>query len=87
MLSLDEVLSTVEYDLIVDDTYTYHGNIDYVSDHFGVGTNNKLYISHTQPESIKKFMDRYFKASKLESFANYSISDFYAYEKTHGEFK
>lgn len=80
MLSLDEILSSVEYDLIVDDTYTYHGNIDYVSDHFGVGTSNKLYISHTQPENIKKFMDKYFQVTKNPAFANYSISDFYAYE-------
>lgn len=73
--TLNYLLENLAYDLIVDNSITFHGEIDYVTQHVADGEISELQISKTQSAKLQKFVNEYFEARKVEP--ELSISNFY----------
>lgn len=74
--TLNYLLENLAYDLIVDSSITFHGSIEYVTQHVADGDiSSELQISKTQSSKLQKFVNEYFEARKLEP--ELSISNFY----------
>ena len=77
-MTLDYILKNVQYDWTVDDI-NYHGDIEYVSSHFGdsdINSNTVFKVSDDQPADLIGFINEYKKAKQLDE--SITIESFYA---------
>lgn len=74
-MTLEYILDNVFYDLVVDDVCNYHGNIEYISQHFADGITVKMSISKKQPKDIQDFIDKYLIAKETNNLL--TIAQFY----------
>ena len=72
--SFEYLCSHLMYDLVVDGN-TYHGDVDYVSSHFGSGNQISFSISPYQEKELQPFVNDYLNA--LQSEPNLTVEEFY----------
>lgn len=72
--TLDYLLDHILYDVTIDGS-NYHGNIEYVSSHFGDGLSQDFRISKFQESLIQPLVDEYFKVKEIEP--DLKLEDFY----------
>lgn len=80
-MTLDYILKNVQYDWTVDDI-NYHGDIEYVSSHFGdsdINSNTVFKVSDDQPADLIGFINEYKKAKQLDE--SITIESFYAMQE------
>ena len=80
-MTLDYILKNVQYDWTVDDI-NYHGDIEYVSSHFGdsdINSNTVFKVSDDQPADLIGFINEYKKAKQLDE--SITIESFYAIQE------
>lgn len=67
-MDLNTIYANLMYDLVVDDKYKYHGNIDYVSHHFADGTTSSctVTVSKQQTPELQPIVNEYFEALATE---------------------
>lgn len=74
--SIEYLLENVIYDMVIDNSITYHGTIDYISDHMADGNVTSLNISANQIPILQKFTNDFLNEKRvddsitLESFYN-----------------
>ncbi|MBQ8218434.1 MAG: hypothetical protein IJZ79_01455 [Bacilli bacterium] len=73
-LTLDYIYDHLMYDLIADGI-KYHGNVDYVSSHFGESNYNEFSISEHQEKELSSFVKEYLDTKINEP--NLTIEEFY----------
>lgn len=74
-MDLNYIYDHIMYDLVVDGTIKFHGDIDYVSSHLGEGDSNSLVVSPTQTTELQSFVDGYL--AELKTNANLSIKEYF----------
>ena len=75
-MTLEYILNNVMYDLTFENGTILHGNLDYVSQHFGDDIIQSNIISQNQPTELQSFIQDLFNYNKLNN-TNISITDFY----------
>lgn len=73
--TFEYLLDHIMYDVTIDG-FNYHGNVDYVSSHFGDGESKDFRISKFQEPIIQPFIDEYFKVKETEP--DLKLEDFYS---------
>ena len=75
-ISLQEILDNIMYDLTFANGITLHGNLEYVSQHYGDDLMVSNVISDNQPSNVRDFCNELFNYNK-EHNTKVSITDFY----------
>lgn len=75
-MSLEEILSNIMYDVTFSNGITLHGNLEYVSQHFGDDLVVSNVISDNQPTLVKDFCKSLFNYNNTHT-NKLSVTDFY----------
>lgn len=77
---LNYIYDNVQYDLFADGKVKYHGNLAYVSSHFGDSLNSHyMVISPNQPKDLQAFITDYLRDKGREMLLGRELllEDFY----------